>query len=262
MAKAVREAYSRIERWRLRQVTNLRGLIGQRPRIIFIHIPKTAGTTVRAHLRACIGSNSSGRAVGLTDIPFEDAPDPSRLDSGLSAPLVHGHMGWESVARLDPGNAFTFTFLRDPQSRLRSLYRDLARYPSQPANRRLQKLTAACFGLSPQQLAHSSDPVIRSHADNYVVRQLAGCVRDYPIGAGDWPGLLEKAHKNLESLDFVGLQENFSEDISIVLDRLRLPKAAKFSVINGSPKRETEIEVDPALYEWDQKLFDSFAPRN
>jgi hypothetical protein len=74
--------------------------------------------------------------------------------------------------------------------------------------------------------------------------------------------LLEKAHKNLESLDFVGLQENFSEDISIVLDRLRLPKAAKFSVINGSPKRETEIEVDPALYEWDQKLFDSFAPRN
>jgi len=262
MAKAVREAYSRIELWRLRQLTRLRGIIGQRPRIIFIHIPKTAGTTVRAHLRACIGSNSSGRAVGLTDIPFEDAPDPSRLDSALSAPLVHGHMGWESVARIDPGNAFTFTFLRDPQSRLRSLYRDLARYPSQPENRRLQKLTAACHDRSPQQLAHSSDPIILSHADNYVVRQLAGCVRDYPLGAGEWPRLLEKAHKNLASLDFVGLQENFSEDISIVLDRLRLPKAAKFSVINGSPKRETEIEVDPVLYEWDQKLFDSFAPRN
>jgi hypothetical protein len=86
--------------------------------------------------------------------------------------------------------------LREPQSRLHSLYRDLARYPSQPANRRLHKLTAACFGLSPQQLAHSSDPVIRSHADNYVVRQLAGCVRNYPVGAGDWQGLLESPQKS------------------------------------------------------------------
>jgi hypothetical protein len=73
---------------------------------------------------------------------------------------------------------------------------------------------------------------------------------------------LEKACRNIESLDFVGSQENFSEDISIVLDRLRLPKVAKFSVINGSPKSKTEIEVDPALYEWDQKLFDNFALRN
>jgi hypothetical protein len=46
--------------------------------------------------------------------------------------------GWPlfpiSVAKFDLSNAFTF--LRDPQSRLHSLYRDLARYPSQATNRR------------------------------------------------------------------------------------------------------------------------------
>lgn len=262
MAKPVREAYSSIERWRLRQLTSLRGVISQRPRIIFIHIPKTAGTTVRAHLRACIGSNSSGRSVGLTDIPFEDAPDESRLDSAMTAQLVHGHMGWESVEKIDPYNAFTFTFLRDPRARLQSLYRHLTTYPRQATNKRLQKLSDACHGLSPAQLAHSRDPVILSHADNYVVRQLAGCVRDYPVRADEWPALLEKAHKNLDSLDFVGLQENFSQDILIVLDQLNLPKAAKFVALNGSPRKDCPIEVDPALYEWDQKLFDSFTPRN
>src|SRR5256885_15637394 len=120
MSKSVRRAHSRTERWRLRQVTNLKGLIYRRPRIIFIHIPKTAGTTLRAFLRSCIGSNSSGRSVGLTDTPFEEPHGEARVRAALTAELVHGPIGWNTIEMVWPPRRFTVTFLGDPRGPLPS----------------------------------------------------------------------------------------------------------------------------------------------
>src|SRR5260221_11192151 len=96
-------------------------------------------------------------------------------------------------------------------------------------------------------------PDILAHADNYVVRQVSGRVVDYPIAPDALPSLVQKAVTNLQSLGFVGFQENFNEDVSIVLDRLNLPKI-QCSALNISPKATSRIDVDPALYKWDQEL--------
>ena len=45
--------------------------------------------------------------------------------------------------------------------------------------------------------------------DNYMVRQLSGHLTDYPIPESAWPCLLETAKRNLESMNYVGLQESY-----------------------------------------------------
>jgi hypothetical protein len=263
MAQTVKLGYSKFTRWRIRQVSNLRAMLRKRPQVIFIHVPKTAGSTVRAHLRVCLGSNASGRSVGLTDIPFADRPVETRLTAAKEAHLVHGHLDWESVEHLDRSSAFTFTFLREPRARLRSLYGFLTSMPDWVDDERVNPLIEACRGKSPQELALSRDPLILAHADNYMVRQLAGSIQDYPVAPGAWPELLERAIRNLASLNFVGLQENFDRDFTFILKELNLPKGGSFKAINSTiRKARSQLEVDPSLYEWDQKLFDATLARH
>ena len=258
MSKSVRRAHSRFERWYLRNCTIARGSIRRRPRIIFIHIPKTAGTTLRAYLRSCIGSNCTGRSVGLTDTPFEEPHGEDRVRAAVVAQLVHGHIGWDTIKKIEPNRGFKFTFLRDPRARIASLYRDLATYSKDIEDPRMQKMVRACEDSTPEQLAQSRDPVVLAHADNYVVRQLAGNVLDYPIAPSQWPLLTERALQNLRTLDFVGRQETFDEDVRELIQRLNLPRYNCFSRQNASPRSATSIDIDPALYEWDLKLYQSF----
>jgi hypothetical protein len=258
MSKSVRRAHSGIDRWRLRQSTVVRGLIRQRPRIIFIHIPKTAGTTLRAFLRSCIGSNATGRSVGLTDTPFEEPHGEARVQAALTAELVHGHIGWSTVEKIEPRRGFTFTFLREPRARIESLYRDLATYTSDIKDPRMQKMVRACEGLTPSQLAQSNNPVVLAHADNYVVRQLSGSVLEYPVVPSQWPLLTDRALRNLKSLDFVGTQETFDEDVAELLRRLNLPRYNRFSRQNAAPRAVTPIDVEADLYKWDLELYKNF----
>jgi hypothetical protein len=245
-----------VARWFLRQETILRGLANPRPRMIFIHIPKTAGTTLGAFLRSCIGPNSSKRSVGLTDTPFEEAHSEARVQSALTAQLVHGHMGWNTIEKIEPQRGFTFTFLRHPRARLDSLYRDLATYSTTRGSDRLQKIICASAGKTPEQLARSRDPVILSHTDNYVVRQLAANVLEYPISPSRWETLTEIALAHLQSIDFVGTQETFQTDVEYLIERLNLPRY-NLTRQNASPRSEP-FEIDPALYEWDLKLYERF----
>jgi hypothetical protein len=108
----------------------------------------------------------------------------------------------------------------------------------------------------------SRDPLILAHADNYMVRQLAGSIQDYPVAPGAWPELMERAKRNLASLDFVGLQENFDRDFAFILKELNLPKGGTFKAINSTiRKAKAQLEIDPSLYEWDQRLFDAALAR-
>lgn len=259
MAQTVKRNYSKFSRWRIRQLSNVRALLHERRKVIFIHVPKTAGSAVRAHLRVCLGSNASGRSIGLNDVPFEDRPIETRLAAAQKAQFVHGHLDWRSVEHLGRSEAFTFTFLRAPRARLFSLYGFMTSLPDWIDERmeRHRRLIVLCRGKTPQQLAASRDPTILAHVDNYMVRQLAGSVQDYPVAPDAWPQLLERAKRNLISLDFVGLQESFDRDFAHILKELNLPGGGSFKTINGTLRRaKADLEIDPALYEWDQKLFD------
>lgn len=252
MSKFVRESYPRLTRWRLRHVSRFRRVLKGRPQIVFIHVPKTAGSAIRAYIRACLGSNSSGRSVGINDLPFQESPIMERLEAARLAQFVHGHISWESVRRLDRPGAFTFTFLRSPKGRLRSLYTYIL--TRETWREKIEKA-----GLkSAADIAASRDPMILARADNYMVRQFAGSVRDYPVAPEDWPRLLDRAISNLRSLSFIGFQENFENDFAVVLEKLNLPRVGNFAIVNPSPQNvDTNFCIDDNLYYWDQQLYDA-----
>lgn len=88
-------------------------------KLIFLHIPKTAGQSIRQELRRAFGrhrespvkTKSLARKYGGTCFP-----DPDRHD------LYSGHIDWHDLEDRIPGPKVVFTVLRDPRERLASFY--------------------------------------------------------------------------------------------------------------------------------------------
>lgn len=193
----------------------------------------------------------------MTEIPLEERRPQSRIDFARQARLVHGHMDWRTVEQIDPDKAFTFTFLREPRERLISHYHVLPLLTETLADSRLKCVAKAAHGRSPVELARSRDPIILAHIDNYMVRALAGSVHDYPIACADWPKLFDRALTNLRSLNFVGFQDSFDSDFATLLERLNLPQTRDFKPLNRRQASKEHLDINPAFYEWDQKLVDA-----
>jgi len=84
-------------------------------RIVFLHIPKTAGQTIHSELARLIG---------------EDAVSPIRVHTQADSPagqfppgyrLYSGHIDWLALDTV-PNPRFVFTVLRDPFERIASFY--------------------------------------------------------------------------------------------------------------------------------------------
>src|SRR6266849_2336578 len=84
-------------------------------RIIFLHIPKTGGTSVKQMLF----SNFDKQAV----LPAELLSDQATysIDTLNQYSIFHGHLDWACLDCLT-GNKFTFTMLRSPRDRIISNY--------------------------------------------------------------------------------------------------------------------------------------------
>jgi len=191
---------------------------GPAPLLLFVHIPKTAGTTLRAVFRM---NQPRPRSRGLTNV-FKGSGGVSttlieRLRDGhvrdLSrVMLLQGHvpLGVRDYLQsyLPDGRELRcFTFLREPVDRTLSHYFSI---------RGLQR---------PYKLAPLGDDATLEDAvaagyihDNLQTRMLSGLSE--PFGPVD-DEMLERAKHNLrEGLVFFGLTERFDE--SLVLARLRL----------------------------------------
>lgn len=81
------------------------------PRIVHIHIPKTAGTALRTALHQAYGSRC--RVCPSYDDKSIAAVDPQSYD------IVSGHIGWKTTTRF---NADVIVVLRNPVDRFLSVY--------------------------------------------------------------------------------------------------------------------------------------------
>jgi len=83
-------------------------------KIIFLHIPKTAGQTVHSELARVIGENQTSPIRVHTQ-----APANGQFPPGYS--LYSGHLDWVDLGQFN-ADRFAFTILRDPFERIASFY--------------------------------------------------------------------------------------------------------------------------------------------
>jgi hypothetical protein len=201
---------------------------------VFLHIQKTAGTTIvelaSRHYRKNFVSH--GQYLEQTMSELEKVA------------FVSGHFGFE-FARPLLDSRFSFTFLRDPVDRLLSFYcfcREMD--PSEyPIYRLAQELSLEQF-----LRAGLEDEQVRCYLWNQQVWQLA-------YGYGDPSGrlpsdfteneLLATAIEHMGQLSHVGFTETFEHDLGAILSALQFQSWEKGFVSNKTPNKLGKIMLSP-----------------
>lgn len=181
-------------------------------RIVFLHIPKTAGQSVHAALESCFPQEAICPARINDQLALMSIAELSRYR------VFSGHLDW-SLLDAVPGPKYVFTVLREPMDRLLSFYFYLRRQAealssaalAEPQNRGLR----AALTYTPRQFFVDGEAVLRefldTHFDNVYAYVFGG--RHFEArrilrpaidsGALDQRGLVQLAMSNLSRLDDV-----------------------------------------------------------
>jgi uncharacterized membrane protein YkvA (DUF1232 family) len=200
------------------------------PPVTFLHFEKTAGMSVVASLAAQFHPLQIDADPRRAHPPhlFSALP-PFLVPQVRRRMLVWGHYDLAAVRRLGAGR-FTFTMLREPRARIRSLYR----YWRGQAG-----LGLGWDGMNQPVLAaqqsdfvsflKNNDPMVVNYIDNFYVRRLTGQYVGFdgsdPL-ARDPAGSLQAAFDALATFDFVGLTEDSDGGLAILAGRLGFPAPA------------------------------------
>lgn len=187
-------------------------------KIIFLHIVKTAGTSVVDYFRQVFGP-----AAVLAHGDFMRYPQgqPLPLPVFEQYRLLSGHFGYTQVAPyLD--RAYSFVFLRDPVERVLSFYK----FCLHPDMQRNFAVARAAQALGLEGFLESDLPEVVEMLDNQQTWQLARMYWQADRQAlAACPGheLLEMARAHLGRFSRIGLTESFSADFAAILADLGLP---------------------------------------
>lgn len=250
------------------------------PKIVFLHIPKTAGQSVRRTLGKTFGQDAL--APVLVNDHFNEYP-PERL---LDYQVFTGHLNWD---RLDfvPSPKVVFTILREPLERIASFYlfmrREAERHTAEELELPELRGQWMAKNLSIDDYFCKKDIEGRNFIDglydNFYTHFLAG--RRYGArnklrakygteAAGD-EAILKQALSNAEQLDLVGRVEDmagFSERLSTLLGqridfvkrRVNVnaeiePSASRFQVLLDMKPRDETVERLHSYARMDSELY-------
>lgn len=181
-------------------------------RVVFLHIAKTAGTSIVQFFRDRLPPEtlcSHGDFLAFPEDEFEFQKTLRQYQ------FVSGHFGYSDVMPLLP-NAYSFTFLRDPIDRVLSLYK----FCMHPDMQRRFAVARAARDLGLQGFLTSTLPEVCEMLDSQQTWQFA---RGYwqkdrqALGhLGDLE-LLDLAKAHLAQFSHVGLTETFEDDFCRVL---------------------------------------------
>jgi hypothetical protein len=229
--------------------------------VIFVHIPKTAGTSFARILRENYFLWDKRRVYWqdyqVTKPITEMTPkERRRLD------VIHGHFSFGMHELLDSPFSYV-TFLRDPVKRMLSFYNYILVTPEHYLHKQVAEQ-----GMSIMEFFQSG---MTKELDNLQVRMLQGDEHAIPFGEVD-EAHLALAKKNIEAhFPVVGLTEYFDESLLLIRDRLW--KLFPFYVRANQVKKEKpkldedlvqlireQNQYDILLYEWaEQRLLKQVA---
>jgi hypothetical protein len=207
---------------------------------IFMHIQKTAGTTIVNLAQQFYG----WRNCTSHGNHFEHPDDHSFFDNQTlvkryaSLPFISGHFGYDFCKEFMV-DRFSFTFLREPIERIISFYffcrmRDGKEFP--------EYRLAQAHRLDQFLRLGMRDPYLRARIWNYQTWALAhgnfGRTRRElnSFAPGD---LLDLALEHLAHFSFIGLTEKFRADRDVILSALGITRPSEDVFVNVTPGRPT-----------------------
>ena len=229
-----------------------------REALIFLHIPKTAGTTLnriieRQYSPFAIFTMDPHR-IRATAERFKRLPEARRR----RLQVVRGHLFY-GIHEFLPQGATYITMLREPVARLLSSYYFVLRRPLNPLHRKLKREGLGvedCIRLFPDR-------------NNTQCRFIAG-VKDTAIAD---ERLLDMAKENLtKSFSVVGICERFEESLILISKTFGWAISAyeNHKVAKTRPMVEPKLvdlvrehnRLDVELYEFGKKLFEQSLRKN
>jgi len=202
--------------------------------LVFLHLPKTGGITLREILLRRIGH----RPVLRMDEPDLHAQwlraQPEAWRARLA--LVHGHI-YYGVHELLPRPCLYMTMLRDPLERVLSYYsfiREAADHHLHAQVREGNLNLAGCIrrGLTVE-------------LDNFQVRALTSLRNIHVPFGGVTREMLTEAKAHLDGMSLVGVTEQFDASLAHFCRALRWPRVAA-PVANRTVARVQARDLDPA----------------
>jgi hypothetical protein len=219
--------------------------------LIFLHIPKTAGTT----LNRIIEWQYSPLSIFTID-PHGIRATPERFKTlserrRRQLQVVRGHMVY-GIHEFLPQGATYITMLRDPVARLLSAYSFILRRPLNPMHRKLKR----------GQLGVEAFIRLTPNRQNLQCRILAG-VKDVTCDQR----VLDIAKENItKSFSVVGLCERFPESLILIAEAFgwTIPYYENRKVSKVRPALEPSVvnmiqehnQLDMELYEFARKRFE------
>ncbi|UZP67511.1 sulfotransferase family 2 domain-containing protein [Desulfovibrio mangrovi] len=206
----------------------------------FLHLPRTAGTTLNAILRDSFGREEILSVYSEQEYREFREIEAARLD-GIR--LIQGHLFLEEYdpPRIYSRDVSVFTFLREPVSRLVSEYLFLKSWPENHMYSYLNENK-----VSFREYLASVEPRLVFRGKNFMTRFYTGLHFDVNVFPAE---ALEVAKHNLEHVfGFVGIQERFDESLLLLGDFLGLKSLCyeKRNVL-AAEKREAVSDDDIAL---------------
>lgn len=204
--------------------------------LLFVHVPKTAGTTIRMMVECLYPEENILR---ITDpAVYEQEGFPKR------ALFVSGHVQtyFRNYFHTPP---HLMTVLRDPVERIASAYRYWRSLPApHPSDASLRHLHLA-HRLSMNDFMLSDDPVLEGELCSFHCRWIGSLEQ----GEHSLETLLANAHVVLRDAFWFGIVEKMPESLDLLSKLLALPPQAHESRLNATPVREARRELPPLVEE-------------
>jgi len=211
------------------------------PIYAFVHIPFSAGTTVRNAILASHGADEVFDCYGWrrTSAAIADqirALSPARRER---VKFLLGHQAWFGIHELFDREVRYFTFLRNPISRAVSAYWKIQRDKRNFYHDIVRSMTLEQFA--------DNLPICRNHATVLLARESVDDGHNFATCVDDDQAMLARARANLERCWFTGLYETFTEDFAALSTTLGLAPTAPANVRPAEQDQEHD-SASPAYH--------------